>query len=177
MWPSLFVEHGTVSGCYWTKMVQLFIQNSVDQIIPSLDQLETICECFLTSNILNFIFRKCKSKSIDVMRSKSITIMIFVSLNLFVSNNINVPTISPNVCDRNNQNPNARPVFCVTHSLRKSVSIVPYLRGKFMYFCIPILVLTKLLFTHKQSYQPNACCCELLFRALKKQHLQSVNSS
>lgn len=45
-----------------------------------------------------------------VWGQKSITITIFVSLNLFVSNT-NVLTISPNACDRNNQNPNVRPVF------------------------------------------------------------------
>lgn len=46
---------------------------------------------------------------------------IFVSLKPFVPYSTNVPTINPNACDRNNLNPNVRPVFwdtsvCVQHT-------------------------------------------------------------
>jgi len=42
-------------------------------------------------------------------------------LNPFVPNNTNVPTINPNACDRNNLNPNVRPIFWDTYFLGENV--------------------------------------------------------
>lgn len=129
-------------------------------------------------------FQKCceRPKTYNGLEFWKKKIVKWISLNPFVPNNANVPTINPNAYDRNNLNPNVRPVFwdtsvcvCATRTQSEEIYFHCSMSQEKMY----VLLYSSSGFDKTAIYlqiELLAHCVLLWASALKKRLLQSVNS-